>query len=522
MATTSSDRVNQFFNELEAHKSILATCTNLFTTISKHFSSLQDSVTQKSQLIDSKFQSLESRHRETLESLHQRENSIPERESFAAARIEEQKEAALAELQKPVPGNLELASILKSLLRKMDSSALLRFIVSKRKESASLRAEIVPALEEAVDSPRLVLDAVEEFLNSKLSKSGVTDKRWACGLLVQALFSESRIFSRRIVERADGLVELWKEQLDGEVGAAEMVMFLQMVVCFGLWYRFDQEYLRKQVMEFASRRDMAKIAANLEFGDKMIDIIDELVKNGKEIEAVYFASESGLTERFPLINLLKSYVRNYKRHVATLLKEGKNSQAATEEFELNSIKAVMKCVEDHKMESEFNLEKLRKRAAHLEKTKAERKKGSSSGGKPKKRTYGSGGSRGSASTSSRPSKSAKLNTYPSSFSRRNLAPSLQPSPAARYSAPYSYPSQTTIYDGSTANPYAATYGTAHTQSPAGITQQHYSLPVDNLAPSGYRSSGSYVGQTSYVYDYGNAAPPSYQPPYTVDQSSYRG
>ena len=80
-----------------------------------------------------------------------------------------------------------------------------------------------------------------------------------------------------------------------------------------------------------------------------------------------------------------------------------------------------------------------------------------------------------------------------------------------------------MYDGSTTNPYAATYGTAHTQSPAGITQQHYSLPVDNLVPSGYRSSASYAGQSSYsIYDYGNAAPPTYQPPYTVDQTSYRG
>lgn len=59
------------------------------------------------------------------------------------------------------------------------------------------------------------------------------------------------------------------------------------------------------------------------------DIIDELIKNGKEIEAVYFASESGLTERFPLVNLLKSYVRNYKKNVATILLKGNNSQAAT-------------------------------------------------------------------------------------------------------------------------------------------------------------------------------------------------
>ncbi|KAG4999221.1 hypothetical protein JHK82_020395 [Glycine max] len=517
-------RVHQFFDELEAKKTILAKCTDLFTTLSTHFSSLQHSVAEKSQSLDSKLQSLDSLSKETLESLHRRETSIPERESSAAARIKEQREAALAELLRATPPpDPDLSATLKSLWRKMDAAALLRFVVSKRKESASLRAEIAAAMEEAVDPARLVVEAVEEFLKSKVAKSGVTDKRWACGLVIQALMvsSESREHSRKIVERAVAVVETWKEHLDGESesGAAEVVMFLQMVVCFGLRSRFDDDYLRNFVMQFASRRDMAKLAASLQFGDKIIDIIDELIKNGKEIEAVYFSSESGLTERFPPIDLLKSYHRNYKKNVSAIFKKGNNNHATMDDSstsELNSIKAIIKCVEDHKLESEFNLDNLRKRATLLEKAKAEKKKGSTSRSKPQNK-------RGSGSSSSRPAKSAKFNSaHSSSFSRRNLAPSLQPSPGARFSAPFNYPSQT-IYNGATANPYAATYGTSHTQSPAGITQQHYSIPVDNLGPSGYRSSGSYSGQTSYgLYDYRNGAPPTYPPPYSVDETTYRG
>lgn len=521
-----SDRVHQFFDELEAKKTILVKCTNLFTTLSKHFSSLQNSLTVKSQFLDSKLQALESRSKETLESLHHREASIPERESAAAARIEDQKEAALAELRSTAPPEPDLSASLRSLSRKMDAAALLRFVVSKRKESASLRAEIAAAMAEAVDPPRVVVEAVEEFLKSKVAKSGVTDKRWACGLVIQALMvSEPREYSRRIVERAVKVVESWKGLLDGESesGAAEIVMFLQMVVCFGLRSRFDDDYLRKFVMEFASRRDMAKLAASLQFGDKIIDIIDELIKNGKEIEAVYFASEAGLTERFSPINLLKSYHQNFKKNVTTTSKRGNNNHAVTDDSstsELNSIKAIIKCVEDHKLESEFDLDNLRKRATHLEKTKAERKKISTSGTKPQNKR----GSRGSGSSSSRPAKSAKFNNaHSSSFSRRNLAPSRQSSGAgARFSGPFNYPSQT-IFEGATANPYTATYGSSHAQSPAGITQQHYSIPVDSLGPSGYRSSGSYSGQTSYgIYDYINVAPSTYPPPYTVDQTSYRG
>lgn len=46
-------------------------------------------------------------------------------------------------------------------------------------------------------------------------------------------------------------------------------MFLQMVVGFGLSSRFDNEFLRKLVLDFASRRDMAKLSACLGFGEKM-------------------------------------------------------------------------------------------------------------------------------------------------------------------------------------------------------------------------------------------------------------
>lgn len=178
-------------------------------------------------------------------------------------------------------------------------------------------------------------------------------------------------------------------------------------------------------------------------------------------------------------------------------------------MELNSIKATIKCVEDHKLESEFNLDSLRKRVAHLEKTKAERKKSSAAAGsKSHKRAYGSGSNnRGSGSSSFRPAKVAKFNAYPS-FNRRNAAPPPQPSPVSRFSGSFNYPGQTVVYDGPTANPYAAAaaaaYGAPHTPSPAGLSQQHYSLPT-----------GSYGGQSSYgIYDYGSAAPPTYQPPYT--------
>ncbi|XP_031264804.1 FRIGIDA-like protein 4a [Pistacia vera] len=527
MATELSiktDRVEQFFDDLEAQRTILSSCTQLFKTLTYHFTSLQESLSHKSKSLESKFLSLESTSSETLQSLSQRENSIPERESVAIALLKDQKEAALADFQKPAKST-ELSETLKSLCRKMDFSGLLKFIISKRKESMSLRAEISGAITESVDPPRLLLDAVEEFLVQKMDKVGVTDKRWACGMLVQAMFPEGNNgkkavgpeFARSVVERAAGILESWKEQMfDTELGPAEAVMFLQMVVGFGLSSRFDNEFLRKLVLDFASRRDMAKLSACLGFGEKLGDIIDELVKSGKEVEAVYFASESGLTERFPPVSLLKSYLRNSKKNATTILKNGNYSNVATEEssnVELNSIKAIIKCVEDHKLESEFSVDSLRKRAAQLEKSKAERKKSSATNSKPQnKRGHGSSSSRSSGPPAFRPAKAAKFSNAYQSFGRRNPAPPTPHSPAPRYSisTPYNYPNQT-VYEGATAAQYGTTYGVPHAQSPAAIPQQHYSLPVDNIGAAGFRASGSYSSQTGYgAYDYSSAPVSSYQ------------
>ncbi|XWS72009.1 hypothetical protein CRYUN_Cryun02cG0003900 [Craigia yunnanensis] len=184
-------------------------------------------------------------------------------------------------------------------------------------------------------------------------------------------------------------------------------MFLQTVVGFELKERFEEGFLRKLVVDFVSQRDMAKLAAALVFGDKMGDIIDELVKNGKEIEAVYFATETGLTKRFSPVSLLKSNLRNSKKNATTILRN-----------------------EDIILQLQ-----------------------------------------------------------------RNPAPSAQHSPAARYSGQYKYGGQN-VFEGPAA-PYASAYGVPHSQSPAAVTQQHYSHPVDNMGAAGYWTSGAYGGQTSY-------------------------
>ncbi|KAK3004129.1 hypothetical protein RJ639_018574 [Escallonia herrerae] len=538
---SSPDRISTFFTGLEARKTLLTTITDLHKALTAHFASLQHSITQKSQALDTQIESFQTHSKSALQSLENRENAIPERESAAAARIEELKTSAVSEIETSANtgGERSISEVLKTYFKRMDSSGLMRYLFAKRKESVALRAEIVAAVEEAVDPLRLVLDAVEEFLEMKVEgKVGMADRRWACGLLIGAAVpvpapGECCVASG-IRERANLVLEKWKGVLGGAegsggVGAGEATMFLQMVVGFGLKERFDVEFLKKLVVEFSARRDMAKLAVAVGFGDKMGEIIDELVKSGKEIEAVYFASESGLTERFPPVDLLKSYLKNCRKNANTISKRGNYSASSVEEAnssELTATRAIIKCVEDHKLESQFSMDSLKKRVAQLEKVRTDKKKSAASTGRPShKRAHGgsSRGGGGGGSSSFRPPKAGRFSNASPGFRQRNPSHPHQAS-AARIAAPYSYPSRS-VYEGASPASYGPVYGAAHTPiSPVGRATQYPFGPQDVVA-GGVRASGSYGGQGTYggqnnysAYDYGapaaaSAYPSSYPPSY---------
>lgn len=465
-----------------------------------------------------------------------------------AAQIAEMKDAAFSEIGSL--GDLSqksLSQVLRIYCKRMDASGLVGFIQTKRKESAGLRMEIASALDTAIDPMRLILDAAEEFVGMKVEgKVILADRRWACDILIQSVVPVAEGgygAGRSLKERAAWVLEKWKGIMGGGdrtsgVCAAEATMFLQLVIAFELKEKFEEEFLRRLVLEFADRKDMPKLAVAFGFGNKIGDIIEELVKSGKEVEAVYFASESGLSERYPPLSLLKLSLRNCRKNANNISKKGKFSSAAVDKansMELEATKALIKCVEDHKLEPEFSLEGLKKRVTELEQAKAKRKMVTTPKNKPsKKRGRGGGTGKGSDPSTSRPVKSGRLSNASPSFRSRNPPQSRQV-PPARYTGVSAYEEPSTISYGpaysethtkiSVALPpqfgyafqEAGAYSDTHTQSPAILAPQ-YGHALQEAGVSGVRSyHGSYGGETGYSsYDYtltatAPAYPPSYPP-----------
>lgn len=532
-----SDRIQSFFGKLEAERRVLSTCTDLYKTLTSHFTSLEKSLNHKTQTLDTKIQTLETETQKALVSLQERDSSIPEKRSSLSAEINAKKLAAITEFEKAEKEDETLVNRLKSVCRKMDSAGLLQLAMTKRKESNVLRSELKNALSECVDPPSLVLDVVEGFLKQKAAakaagKGGLTDRRWACALVVSELFPADELkeankhkgptFAGKVVERAVRVIVDWKGMMEGsgdgssDMGPTEAATFLQLVVGFGLKEKVDEEFLKKLVLEFAARREVAKLAVPV-FGDKMQDTINELVKNKKEIEAVYLSIESGLTDKFKPLSLLTSYLSNAKRTGRDILKNGKNSAAAMDEantFEQKYTLDIIKCVEDYKLEAQFPLNALKKRLSAVKTALSKKKKGSAAASKPSsKRVHDS---RGSRPPSIRPTKAARVsNSYPLRSPRVSLPPQ---SPGTKYATVYNYPTPS-IYDGGSA---ASAYGSACVSGthllPASVslTPQHYSLSGDSIGVAGNRLVSSSVGglEAAYggSYAYGAAPPSAYQPP----------
>ncbi|CAL9122197.1 unnamed protein product [Musa acuminata var. zebrina] len=504
----ADDRIQKFLDDLESQHALLSNCTLLWKSLAEHFSSLRQALALRSQSLDAHLQALESNTQKSLDSLALRDSSLPDRESAAAAALHDRRDAALAEIQRSDAPSADLRGLLRWYARRMDSPGLWRFVVSRRKDLHALRREVPDAVAASLDPARLVVDASEDFLNHHADDGGA-DRNWALGMLLRSLLisegGKAPEVAESMREKAAAVAEAWKEKFStkeeggegggGTMGGSEAQIFLQMVVAFGLRSRFEEGFLKKLVLEHASRKDMAKLAAALGLGEQLADVIDELVKTGKEIEAVYFVHESGLTERFPPDSLLKFYLQASRKKANSISKNGNNSIAAKEEssnMEINALKSIIKCVETCKLGSKFNVDGLKKRLAEMEKIKAERKRSAVANRPQGKRLRAAAG----ATPILRPAKAARGPNKPYAPYGQN-PPAVSHIPATRHV--YSYPGQGG-FDGLA----SAQYGAPRSQSPATVPQQYYAHDDMGALRAGMHHGGPSI--TYGGYDYTAPAP----------------
>ncbi|KAL5541564.1 hypothetical protein UlMin_009274 [Ulmus minor] len=511
------------FDEFQRQTSLMTSCTLLWKELSDHFTSLEQDLLKKSEAIKRKIETLDHETKQSLGELEKREVSIEGSVKIALGKLEASKEAALMALQGSsghdngeVDDGEGLLLNLKGFCLKMDSGGFWRFVTGNKKELEALRAQMPLALAECVDPAKFVLEAISEVfpVDKRAEKSDRgNDLGWACVLMLESLIpvvvdpviGKSRLLvTPTVKERAKKIAETWKASLE-ERGGIENVKtpdvhtFLQHLVTFGIVKKEDVSLYRKLVVGSAWRKQMPKLAVSLGLSEKMPDMIEELIGRGQQLDAVHFTYEVGLVDKFPPVPLLKAFLKDAKKAAASILEDPNNTGRAAylaARKEQSALRAVIKCIEEYKLESEFPPENLKKRLEQLEKGKTEKKKPAvvfrANNGGPippaNKRTRANNGG------PMPPAKAGRLtNAYVSSFPA--TAPTFVRSPShAQYPTPVPpYHSPPSMY-GSRSPPAPYPY-----------------------SPEAASMAGSYPGvpMTYTAYGgYGNGmAPPAYQPAY---------
>lgn len=313
------------FDEFQRQTSLMTSCTLLWKELSDHFTSLEQDILKKAEALKAKITRLDEETKASLKVLEHRENSMNVSLSIALDKVVEKKRAAILALDDhddepdvaEVDNSTGLMLKLKCFCVKMDSRSFWNFLIMKKKDLDELRVEIPKALGDCVDPPRFVLEAISEVFPEDKRVGGNernSDLGWACVLMLESLIpvmmdpvlgNERKLVTPSVKDKANEIAEIWKKSLD-ERGGIENVKtpdvhtFLQHLVTFGVVKDEDFDLYRKLVVGSAWRKQMPKLAISLGLGDKMPEMIEELISRGQQVDAVHFTYEVGLADKFLL------------------------------------------------------------------------------------------------------------------------------------------------------------------------------------------------------------------------------
>ncbi|PON75151.1 Frigida-like [Parasponia andersonii] len=304
-------------------------------------------------------------------------------------------------VKSPESGHEEVKSYpqLVKLCEEMDCEGLHKFISDNRKNLAALRDEIPFALRAATNPASFVLESLEDFYRVEVPNmdgkkdSNLLGLRRTCIMLMECLcilltrldlVCASKVITEEVKEQAKAIAEEWKPKLDAldldasNGNSLEAHAFLQLLATFGVASDFEEEELSRLVPMVSRRRQTADLCRSLGLSEKMPGVIEVLVNSGRQIDAVNLAFAFELTEQFSPVALLKSYLKEARKaSLSSPSKPGNTSptvQNEVNERELTALKAVVKCIEEHKLEEHYPVDPLQKRVLQLEKAKADKKR----------------------------------------------------------------------------------------------------------------------------------------------------
>ncbi|KAE8684734.1 Detected protein of unknown function [Hibiscus syriacus] len=191
-------------------------------------------------------------------------------------------------------------------------------------------------------------------------------------LMLEKLFQVSSHVQPKVKSDALTLAKEWKTELKPSAeNSIEMLCFLQFVAAFGLAPSFNRDEIFKLFATTAQHQQARNVCQILGFTDMIPDFVGSLIARKQYIEAIRFVCALDCKDKCPPKRLLELFLEDINRAACDRCKIGKNSpevQKAIDEW-IASLKSVIECVKDCKLESYMPVEVIEKSIAELEKQK---------------------------------------------------------------------------------------------------------------------------------------------------------
>ncbi|XP_030939233.1 protein FRIGIDA [Quercus lobata] len=276
--------------------------------------------------------------------------------------ITEEEEAAQGgEGEEEVLSSRGTKSEVEYLCEMMCSRSLRKYIVSNMSDEAKLREEVPAALKFAPKPAKLVLDCIGRFYlqgsKAYTKNSPMIPARQASLLILEFfLLSDCESLNEKEKDEAHSAALAWRKRLVTEGGLSratpiDATGLLLFIASFGIPSRFSNQDLRDLILLTTQNISTALRRSPLLLA-RIPDIIEEMMKNGRSVEAVDIAYTFGVEEKFHPQTILTSFLHKSKEawkrtravaHGSMVLKEANEKQLA-------ALKSVIRCLEDHKID----------------------------------------------------------------------------------------------------------------------------------------------------------------------------
>ncbi|CAI6007767.1 unnamed protein product [Closterium sp. NIES-65] len=296
---------------------------------------------------------------------------------------------------------VRVSAELRGLCAGMDAEGLKRYVMQNRRDISRVRTELPHALPLALDPCRLVLSCLDSYKPKAVEAPAAgKDKRRepvepshvrAVSLLVetlgQVLAKQAKaegvsvpVIAPSIQEKARGILDGWVRS-GGPLSKAEEAssldawLVLQVAAVFGVARQVDEDALLGFVASSARRKQTADMVKAMGIVDKMPVVVERLVKEGREVDAIYLAHGVDLLDSVDPVDLLKRNLREIRTLVSAMTKKDKSLQAENEATsrEISMVRALIRCVDDCNLKTLFSTDHLTKRIEQLEKNRQLRK-----------------------------------------------------------------------------------------------------------------------------------------------------